>query len=219
MARQLDAQRELQGFRDAYRDRLSDVLEGLGLRESLPLDRDVLESLIAMAPPGIDEVFALDAMLQETEGRQVLVVDAAPTGHLVRLLEMPQIAKSWTHALLRVLLKYRSVVSLEDFASHLLGFARRLDGLMDLLRDPDRCGAVVVTLDEPIPLLETRRLVETLGEMEVPVAAVVHNRSGGSIGNPVGQASAAVEVLAPWVRPAPIGVESLSEFLDRWITA
>jgi hypothetical protein len=30
---------------------------------------------------------------------------------------------------------------------------------------------------------------------------------------------AAVEVLAPWVRLAPIGVESLSEFLDRWITA
>ena len=40
----------------------------------------------------------------------LIVVDTAPTGHALRLLEMPDAAREWVQALLRVLLKYRALV-------------------------------------------------------------------------------------------------------------
>ena len=40
----------------------------------------------------------------------LIVVDTAPTGHALRLLEMPDAARDWVQVLLRMLLKYRSLV-------------------------------------------------------------------------------------------------------------
>jgi arsenite-transporting ATPase len=73
-------------------------------------------------------------------------VDPAPTGHLLRLLEMPQLALSWSHQLMRLLLKYKDVTGLGDTARELLELSRDLRALDALLRDPLRCGVIVVAL-------------------------------------------------------------------------
>src|SRR5690606_10240022 len=128
----------------------------------LPLDRRVLESFLDLAPSGIDEIFALDAMLDERCRHRTLVVDAAPTGHFLRLLEMPQVARSWVRGLLKILLEYRSVVGLDDIAPQLLQLARRLDDFVTLLQDPGRAGVVLVTLDERLARLESERMARAL---------------------------------------------------------
>src|ERR1700757_2860519 len=97
-----------------------------------------MEDLLDLAPPGIDEIFAIvslvDALEPATKARRrapwdTVVVDTAPTGHTLRLLRMPSIAREWTHALLGVLLKYRRVLGLGELASDVLAFARRLRAL------------------------------------------------------------------------------------------
>ena len=70
-----------------------------------------------------------------------IVVDPAPTGHLLRLLEMPAIALDWTHRLMRLMLKYRDVVGLGDTARELLDFAKRTRALDALLARPRRDAA------------------------------------------------------------------------------
>src|SRR5947208_1499314 len=47
--------------------------------------------LMDFAPPGIDEVFGMLSVLQSQDRYARLVVDTAPTGHALRLLETPEI--------------------------------------------------------------------------------------------------------------------------------
>jgi arsenite-transporting ATPase len=220
-ARELDAEAELEAFRCRYRDRIRSVFERLGLRDSAPLDRRVLESVVDLAPSGIDEIFALDAIIEEVAGVRALVVDAAPTGHLLRLLEMPQLARSWSRAVLKVLLQYRSVLGLDDFAGQLLGFVRRVEELVRLLRDAERVATVIVTLNERLPLLETDRLARSLASMRVPVAATVRNRCvpGAAPPGAPNDPGAAPTIFAPLVDPPPVGPDRLGEFFDRWSLA
>ena len=219
-ARELDAEAELEAFRRRHRDRIRTVFERLGLSDSAPLDRRVLESVIELAPSGIDEIFALDAILEEVTGRRVLVVDTAPTGHLLRLLEMPGLARSWSRAVLKVLLEYRSVLGLDDFATQLLGFVRRVEDLIRLLRDPTRVGAVIVTIDERVPRQETERLARSLQTAGVPLVAVVRNRSVGGMGPAAAdEPTRAPTVLAPLVDPPPVEPDRLVGFFDSWSLA
>ena len=66
--------------------------------------------LMDLAPPGIDELFGMLSVVDARAAYDVIVVDTAPTGHALRLLEMPDAAREWVQVLLRVLLKYRSLV-------------------------------------------------------------------------------------------------------------
>ncbi|HET9947468.1 MAG TPA: TRC40/GET3/ArsA family transport-energizing ATPase [Longimicrobiales bacterium] len=225
-ARELDADAELTALREQHEARVRAVFERLGVGDAMTLDRRVLESVLDLAPSGVDEIFALEALLDEVvaldgeHGRRTLVVDAAPTGHLLRLLEMPELARSWVRALLRFLLEYRSVLGLDDFAGELLERARRLRQLAELLRDARRTAAVIVTLKEPLVRLESERLARALAAAGIPVAAVVHNLwRGGTAPSWGGEGMTPPVFLAPAIDPPPVGPGRLAVFLDRWSAA
>jgi len=218
-ARQVDAERLFAEFRQRYQERIASVFERLGLDRSATLDRRVLESLLEMAPPGLDEIFALDAILEQTD-HDLLVVDTAPTGHFLRLLEMPHTALSWTRALMRILLQYRSVLGLDDVAPDLLQLAKRLGALIELLEDASRTGVFVVTLAEALPRLETQRLVRALEDGRIPLAGVIHNRWRISPHRAERLAMAdhatSLVIRAPWTSPPPIGPDRLAAFAASW---
>ena len=127
VTRQIDATAAFARFRDEYRakiDALFDAVLSRGV--NVAHDRAILRDLLSLAPPGIDELYAL-SILGETlaAGRfGRVVVDPAPTGHLLRLLEMPALALDWSHRLMRLMLKYREIAGLGDAAQELLEFAR-----------------------------------------------------------------------------------------------
>ena len=216
VARELDAEQELTSFRARYRTHVRDALTHLGLQEGVDLDRRTLESLIALTPAGVDEIFALEAILDDVGGDRTLVVDAAPTGHLLRLLEMPEIARSWARGIMRILLEYRSLLGLDDFAAGLLAFVKRLERLVALLADPARCAALVVTLDEALPRLETERLIASLRRGGTPVAAVIQNRYAG---HALDGFDVPLRVLAPRMQDPPVGIDRLRRFVERWSPA
>ena len=221
-ARQLDADRALAVFRERYHERLRDAFQRLGLHGSVPLDRRVLESLLDVAPPGLDEVFALDSILDAPEGHHdLLVLDTAPTGHFLRLLEMPATALSWTRSVLRILLRYRAVLGLDDFASDLLRFAKRLRALMERLADRARTAVVIVTLGATLPRLETARLLSTLETAGTTVGAMIENRWFRSADDaarpwPVSRDDGVRTIRAPLVTPPPVGTDALLAFAGAW---
>ena len=104
-----------------------------------------------------------------------MVVDTAPTGHALRLLEMPELALSWDHYLLSLLLKYREAVGLGDLARELVELSRSLKRLEALLRDPARARFVAVTRAAELPRRETVRLLRSLRGLGIAVPAVVVN--------------------------------------------
>jgi arsenite-transporting ATPase len=182
-ARELDADRALGAARARYRhavDQLFDALRG-GSHLDPAFDRAVVQELIDLAPPGIDELFAMVAVTDALGGQgngeapAVVVLDTAPTGHALRLLALPDAAREWVQALLAVLLKYRAVTGLGRMAEELVGMSKQLRGLEALLRDPARTAFVAVTRAADLPRRETERLLDELGALRIPVGALLVN--------------------------------------------
>jgi arsenite-transporting ATPase len=218
-ARQMDASAAFDRVRQRYAERIDAVFEGLVARGIDAVhDRAVLHDLMALAPPGLDEVYAL-AELGETLARgsyAVVVVDPAPTGHLLRLLEMPQLALEWSHRLMRLMLKYREVAGLGDAAEEVLGFSRRTRAVGALLADPARAGLIAVALDEPLVRAETSRLVDAVRALGVDVVGVLWNRTGGTPPVPLSSSPPLAQFVAAAMSPPPRGVDALRRWRDAW---
>jgi arsenite/tail-anchored protein-transporting ATPase len=211
---QVDAQAHLARLRDEYQLEVLDALESVGLSAAAHLDRRVIEALWDLAPPGIDEFAALAAMLQAAESSETVVIDAAPTGHFLRLLTLPAVALDWTRQLMRIIVKYRAAGVAGSAAESLLQAARELRSLQELLHDPARCGVVVVTLPEPMVAAETHRLVDALAAADIAVAAILVNRSS-SAGDPV----AGIPLIrAPACELPLVGDAALQEFVGTWMS-
>ena len=216
--RQMDAGAAFARLRDDYRSRVDELFDAIvGRGVDVERDRAIVRELLALAPPGIDELYALsllgDALAAARFAR--IIVDPAPTGHLLRLLEMPAIALDWSHRLMRLMLKYREVVSLGDAAESLLAFAKRTRALDALLRDPARAAAVVVSLDEPVVRAETDRLVSAITARGVGVDAVIWNRlPAGSA--PLPAARPRRQFFADEISPPPIGARAIRDWSRRW---
>jgi arsenite-transporting ATPase len=213
--RQIRAAEEFEELSARYRDSVENAFRALGLERSAALDRRVVESLMGLAPPGIDELFAVSALLDERGAGRTIVLDSAPTGHFLRLIEMPEIALDWTRQLLRVLQKYRAVLGLDAFAERLLDFAKRLKELNLSLSDPERSAAIVVTQPGPLVAAESRRLLDRLATARIRVAAVVANRA--MPGSPLPDHPTDSSVLvAPQLSEPPVGIQALRGFVAAW---
>ena len=180
-ARELDADRALARTRERYRRAVGETFDSLlrGSRFDVAYDREALHGLMDLAPPGLDELFAvlsvIEALLEREPPYDVVVLDTAPTGHALRLLEMPVTALAWVHALLAILLKYREVVGLGEVAAELVATARRLRELSALLGDAGRARVVAVTRAAELPQRETGRLLARLRRLRLDVPAVLVN--------------------------------------------
>ncbi len=113
---------------------------------------------VANAAPGVKEVLTVGKFLWEVRARHydLVVVDAAATGHVVGQLAAPQ--------------SIRELVK--------VGLVRDQTGwMLDILGDPARTGAVIVATPEEMPVNETVELAGRIGaETNVDLAAIVVNR-------------------------------------------
>ncbi len=113
---------------------------------------------VATAAPGVKEILTVGKLAYEVREQHydLVVVDSPATGHVVGQLAAPD--------------AIREVVK--------VGVVRnQVDWILDILQDPVRTGAVVVTTPEEMPVAETIELVGRLGaETHVALAAVVVNQ-------------------------------------------
>jgi arsenite-transporting ATPase len=218
VARQIDATAAFARWSGEYQSRVDSAFDALlGPGVDAAHDRAVARQLLALAPPGIDELYALiwlgDVLAEHRFDR--IVIDPAPTGHLIRLLEMPALALDWTHRLLRLMLKYRELSGGGELSAELIAFARRTRAVSELLRDQQRAGVLVVALDEPVVRLETSRVIDRVRALGNGVPGVLWNRAVNRprplpVEPPVRQFVAAV------ASPAPVGAARLLSWYDEW---
>jgi arsenite/tail-anchored protein-transporting ATPase len=147
------------------------------------LDRRVMHGLMDLAPPGIDELTAVIDVIDALEerhagGADIVVMDTAPSGHALRLLEMPQLAQDWARALMSILLKYQPVTGVGELGAVLLRISQGLGRLKALLTDPAKTSFIAVTRAATLPREETARLLQRLAAMHVDVPVVIVNAVG-----------------------------------------
>src|SRR3989442_16040175 len=180
---ELDAQAAFAQRRARDRDAVDELFDGLrgGSSFDATFDRTVVQDLVDLAPSGLDEVFGIVGVIEAlfpaagAAAYDVVVLDTAPTGHALRLLEMPASALEWVHALLAILLKYRKVIGPAEFGADLVEIARDLRRLKALLGEPRQTRAVLVTRAAEMPRLETARLLAALTRLHVSVSGIVVN--------------------------------------------
>jgi arsenite-transporting ATPase len=244
--RELDAAAAFARERDRYRQAVSDLFDALrgDSRFDATLDRRVTEDLIELAPPGLDELFAvlavIDALLADpaatssADGRPDLVVlDTAPTGHTLRLLALPSAARQWVKALLAVLLKYRGAMGLGKLSQDLVALSRSLRELEALLVDPARTRFLAVARPSELARRETERLVDALKARGVTVPALVINAATSPgcrrcraraeeearIARDLERRSGCAILLAPAAFPPPRGLDALRSWARGWTHA
>jgi arsenite-activated ATPase ArsA/arsenite-activated ATPase ArsA len=178
-ASEIDPASRFEELKARYRvwiDELFDTLSGNSGME-IKFDREAMRELVSLAPPGIDEIAALSAIsdLLDQSGYTTIVLDTAPTGHLIRFLEMPQVALSWVRAFLKLLLKYKNVVRSGRVAEELITLSKNIKRVAALLTDKKDCEFIGVAIPEQMSLEETIRLTKTLARLKVPVQRLLIN--------------------------------------------
>jgi arsenite-transporting ATPase len=238
LVRELDAR---QAF-SALRDRLAEGIDELIVRTGgSAVDQQAMRDLLELAPPGVDE---LAAIIDVTEtlgvnpgtGRDLVVIDTAPTGHALRLLEMPAVLHDWVKAMMAILLKYQPAVGLGGLGAVLLQLSQGLGRLRALLRDASRTRFAVVTRAASLPRAETLRLLARLRDASIPAPLVIVNAVGAGTcprcrterGRQQKEVLALSRelirrrgakpllLLAPAVVPPPSGCADLRAFLTEW---
>ena len=141
------------------------------------------------AMPGADEAAAMRQLLSylDDDRFERVVIDTAPTGHTLRLLELPEVMDTMVGRLLTFRQRIQGMVegmkgmfggdepdagSTEDLEA----LRDRIERLRATLRDPARTDFRIVMVPEEMSVVESERLLSRLEEFGIPVSTVVVNR-------------------------------------------
>ena len=173
----IDTRERWRRFRETLGQEIDRAVAGLtpsGV--TLEYDAEAMRNLVEIAPPGADELFAISRLadLIADRSQDAIIVDTAPTGHFLRLLDLPRTAGEWVREFMRILLRYRELIPAGSLGEELVHASRSLHALEETLHSAD-CGVIVVTRPERIVVAETRRLIDELKRRGINVSGVIAN--------------------------------------------
>jgi arsenite-transporting ATPase len=171
----IDTRAKWRQFRDTLGDEIDRAVAALtpsGL--SVAHDTEAIKKLIEIAPPGADELFAITRLADLIAEEKRIVVDTAPTGHFLRLVDLPKTAGEWVHEFMRILLRYRELIPAGTLGEELLRASRALHSVEETLRS-ERCRIVVVTRPERVVVAETKRLLGEIARRGMHAGVVIAN--------------------------------------------
>ena len=144
--------------------------------------------------PGIDEATALSTAIQHIESNNydLIVFDTAPTGHTLKLLQLPEILEagieklqSWQSSLwgywevmkgMGSSASKKRVNAKETVATMLEDYKRGIQKVALMLQDQHRTRFVVVCIAEYLSISETQRLLQELKKNNVKASHIVVNQ-------------------------------------------
>ncbi len=177
---EIDANQVMAQFRVDYLWELADMISGpeeLG-GVSVAYSPAAWRQLVDQALPGIDEMLSLIAIAKLLEDGQqdLIVLDTAPTGHLLRFLAMPTALSDWLSWIFKLWIKYQNVVGRMDFMQRLRGLRKQVVAVQKYLKDPAFTEFVGVIQAEAAIIAEAQRLSQTLSDSGIYQRYLVQNR-------------------------------------------
>jgi arsenite-transporting ATPase len=176
-AMEIDASAEFEKLKTRYAEDLKHFLEAVSNGFDPTFDRVVMERMLDLAPPGLDEVMALTRILDflVMDSYDLFVLDCASTGHLIRLLELPDLIDEWLKAFFNLFLKYKHILHMPEFAEELVVISRNLKKLRVLLRNPAATALYAACIPTQMALEETKDLVAACDRMGIAVPLIFLN--------------------------------------------
>ncbi|KAA9401021.1 arsenic-transporting ATPase [Haloarcula sp. CBA1131] len=163
-AARIDQEKAIEEYRAQVLDHVHEMYEG---KEDTELD---VEAAIAnveeeLESPCAEEMAALEKFVSyfQKDGYDIVVFDTAPTGHTLRLLELPSDWKG-----------FMDLGSLTKGAAPAKG--DQYDEVIETMQDPDRSSFAFVMYPEFTPMMEAYRAAEDLkDQVGIETAFVVAN--------------------------------------------
>ena len=178
-AMEIDPGKWFEDLKQRYRSWTDDLFTSLSGRSGMEIqfDREAMRELVELTPPGIDEIAALGTIseLLDENRYDSIILDTAPTGHLIRFLELPEVALSWIRTFMKLLLKYQNVVRATEVAEELVALSKSIKRVLALLTDKETCEFVGVAIPERMSLEETIDLAKALDKLKVPLRKLIIN--------------------------------------------
>ncbi|MDS0283139.1 ArsA family ATPase [Haloarcula onubensis] len=173
---------------EAIFEALAEEFADAGIR----LDEEQVADLFTSGVlPGSDELAAVDGMADyvDSDRFERVVFDTAPTGHTLRLLDLPEVMDRGMATALDLRDQVRRKVDTartmvfgpmgrkrREEADDFTAMRDRMERVGEALRDPERTEFRVVTIPETMAVRESERLVAQLRAFEVPVTTLVVNK-------------------------------------------
>jgi arsenite-transporting ATPase len=148
---------------EAYKARILDDARQRGRPESaIQVMAEELDS------PCTEEMAAFDKFIEyaSQEGWQAVVFDTAPTGHTLRLLELPM---DWSKQIDVKIFASVDSTAADDVAK------QRFGKVIEMMRDPEQSAFAFVMYPEATPILEAWRASQELGTVGIRPGLVVAN--------------------------------------------
>ncbi len=176
-AMEIDSESEFRALKKQYAGDIQKFLGSISSNFDLTFDREVLERILDLSPPGLDEVMGLTGVMASLASGEydVLVLDSAATGHLIRLLELPGIVDQWLKVFFDLCLKYPQIFRLTRFSQELVSMSKNLKRFRRLLTDPARSAIYAVSIPTDMAFEETRDLLAACVRLGVSVPGLFLN--------------------------------------------
>ena len=141
--------------------------------------------------PGIDEANNLKyiASLLDNKDYDIVVFDTAPTGHTLKLLEMPIVIGKSMEKLLELKLQFSPVIDsmggvlgpeidqkLNKFFTNMNSLKESLEKIAERFKDADKTTFIAVCIPEFLSVYETERLIESLFKENIDIRNVIVNQ-------------------------------------------
>lgn len=181
-AQQINSQQRIEESWGEVRDALTEFFDWSGLKG--------IEAEELTVFPGMDEIFSLATVRDHVRSGDydLIVVDCAPTAETLRLLSLPEVL-SWymekmfpigrtvAKVVRPVISKVTSMPMADDKVFEAVArFYDRLDGIREILADPEITSARLVMNPEKMVIAEARRTYTYLGLFGYMVDSAVVNR-------------------------------------------
>jgi len=145
----------------------------------------ILQSM-NMSMPGFDEVASLMQIMSFTERAEydVLVFDTAPTGHTLRLLELPDNMLQMVDKIMSLDANMGGILTRlgnmmgggENMLGKVEAIKRQVEQLKKVFSDPDRTTFVCVCIAEFLSIYETERLIQDLTRLDFDCRNIIVNQ-------------------------------------------
>jgi len=173
----IDTRAKWRRFRDGLGEEIDRAIGAItpgGM--TVAYDADAMKKLVEIAPPGADELFAITRLadLIADYEQATIIVDTAPTGHFLRLIDLPATAGEWVREFMRILLRYRDLIPPGSLGEELIRASRALHALDEAMRS-DATRVIVVTRPERIVIAESKRLTDEVERRGMRVGGVIAN--------------------------------------------
>ncbi len=183
-AAEIDPEKLRADFVAEYRQIVVDAFDTwekrAGVKIDLRFDRNIIVNLAKSVPPTLGEVVALERVLELMQRGEydLCILDTAPTGHILELLEFPQIVRDWLSKAYRGLAKHdrdRPLPNLQALGDKIMKSTIAMRKIREALTDPRQTEFVAVTIPEAMGIAETGRLLAAVGKLGIPCHHIAIN--------------------------------------------